>query len=477
MGTREGKRGLSPVRLTVQEIVEATGGKLLAGDPGRVIAGVSTDSRTVRGGELFVPLRGPRTDGHRFIADALRRGAVATLTAQGVLEGIPNGSAVIAVEDPLRALGAIARAHRERLSPGLTVVGVTGSVGKTTTVKMAKEVLGVRFRVSSTREEWNAEIGVPLALLGLEEGTEVAVLEMAMRGLGQIRELVEIARPEIGVVTNVGESHLGLLGSRENIARAKGELLEGLPPDGVAILNGDDAFTPFLRTLHRGEVITFGLSQEAMVRASEVATVGERTAFVLHTMQGSVPVEIHALGVHNVFNALAAAAVGITLGLTLEEVREGLRRFSPAKMRLVPVLLAQGVMLLDDTYNASPASMRAALAVLEDVGRGRRKVAVLGEMLELGERAEEFHQEIGREASLRGVEVLITVGELGRQIAAGAQAAGGGRVRPVQTWEEALSALLEEIRPLDVILVKASRAVGLERVVEGLQRELGESKG
>ncbi|MDR5702824.1 MAG: UDP-N-acetylmuramoyl-tripeptide--D-alanyl-D-alanine ligase [Armatimonadota bacterium] len=463
------------MRLTVREIVEATGGKLLQGDPEVVITGVSTDSRTIRRGELFVPLRGPRTDGHHFIGDALRRGAIATLTAKEGVEGVPNGSAVIAVEDPLRALGAIARAYRERVS--LTVVGATGSVGKTTTVKMAREVLGTRFRVASTREEWNAEIGIPLAILGLDEKTEVAVLEMAMRGLGQIRELVEIARPKIGVVTNIGESHLGLLGSRENIARAKGELLEGLPPEGIAILNADDDFTPFLQTLHRGEVVTFGFGPEAMVRASEVVRAGEKTRFLLQTGKGSVPVEIRALGVHNVSNALAAAAVGLSLGLTLEEIREGLERFTPAKMRLLPVALPQGVLLLDDTYNASPTSTRAALAVLKDLGKGRRKVAVLGEMLELGESAEEAHRQIGQEVARHGVEVLIAVGELGRFIAAGAQAVGLERVRTVLTCEEALSALLEELRPLDVVLVKASRAVGLERVVEGLRKRLWEVQG
>src|SRR2546425_4383583 len=259
------------MHFTGDEILEATGGQLTKPEVRLptpvIITGVSTDTRTLRDGDLFVPLRGPRADGHDFIADAFHRGAAAALCARPA-NGLPSGAVLIRVDDPLRALGRIARAYRRTLT--VTVVGVTGSVGKTTTTKLCAAVLGRAFAVASTKEVWNAEIGVPLTLLGLTVEHGVAVIEMAMRGLGQIAELVEMAAPSIGVVTSISEAHLEHLGSRENIARAKGELVAGLPGDGGAVLNRGDGLVSGLARVGRGRGMAYGLSGPADGRAGPV---------------------------------------------------------------------------------------------------------------------------------------------------------------------------------------------------------------
>lgn len=457
------------MRLSLQEIVEATGGRVIspeARSPVPVITGVSTDSRTLVPGDLFVPLQGPRADGHAFIADAFRKGAAAALCARRVSD-LPPHAVLVQVADPLRALGEIAKAYRGTLD--VTVVGITGSVGKSTTTKMCAAVLGTRLRVAQTKEEWNAEVGVPLAILGLRPEHEVAVIEMAMRGLGQIAELVAVARPKIGVVTTVGESHLELLGSRANIARAKGELIVGLPEDGIAVLNADDPQVAALGALCRGRAVTYGVSAPADVRAERIRF--DRTAMTFHlaAAQGTAEVRLPGWGRHHVSNALAAAAVGITLGLDVQTVSRGLAAFVPPKMRLQPVQ-AGDVLIINDAYNASPASMEAAFEVLEEVGRGRRLIAVLGEMKELGSQSPALHRQVGRDLARRPVSLLVTVGEGGEEIAAGAGASGMAQFKIVRmrSVEEAAHTVPGMVHSGDVVLVKGSRALEMERIVSRL---------
>ncbi len=457
------------MRLSLQDVLDATGGHLLGGrrSPSEVIVtGVSTDTRTLRPGELFVALRGPHADGHAFLADALRRGAPAALCVQAV-GNLSTEAPLVQVVDPLQALGALAAYYRRRLP--VTVVGITGSVGKTTTTKMTAAVLSTKFRVAQTREEWNAEVGVPLTLLGLTGEEQVAVIEMAMRGLGQIAELVAIAAPTIGVVTTVGETHLELLGTRENIARAKGELIAGLPPNGTAVLNGDDPAVAGMASLHQGRVVTYALDTSAEVTAERVRTTRAGTHFRLLVGARGADVTLATWGRHNVRNALAAAAVGVVMGMAPELIADGLRRFKPPAQRLDPVSLGD-VLVLNDTYNASPASMRAAFDVLADLVPSQHRVAVLGGMMELGPQSEALHVEVGRVLAGSGVRVLITVGDEARPIAAGAVAAGLARsaIHHARTHEDATTLLRSELRPDDVVLVKGSRAMEMERIVERL---------
>ncbi len=457
------------MRMSLDEIISATGGRLLTPDTRHltpVISGVSTDSRTLRAGDLFVPLRGPRADGHDFITDAVRRGAAAALCARSV-DGLPPRTVLIRVDDPLRALGRLARAYRRTLT--VTVVGVTGSVGKTTTTQLCAAVLAGRFTVAATREDWNAEIGVPLTLLGLTPHHQVVVIEMAMRGPGQIAELVEIAAPSIGVVTSIGESHMEMLGSRENIALAKGELIAGLPPDGVAVLNRDDGLVVRLARLCRGRVITYGLAEPADVTASDVRFEPEGMAFHLVAAGTRTAVRLPVWGRHNVANALAAAAVGLALGMDAEMIAAGTASWSPPKMRLQPIRLGE-ILVINDAYNSSPTSMRAALDVLEEVGRGRRRIAVLGEMRELGPRSPDLHRAVGGDVARRQLASLLTVGQGAEAIGDGAAAGGMARdrIEHIATVEEAAGRLRALLRGGDVVLIKGSRALHMEDIVGAL---------
>lgn len=453
------------MRLTLDEVQRATGGRLAGASPAAVITGVSTDTRTLRPGDLFVALPGPHADGHAFVAEAFRRGASAALVSRAP-DGSPPGP-LVQVGDGLRALADLARHYRRGLT--LTVVGITGSVGKTTTAAMCAAVLGTRLAVARTREEWNAEIGVPLTLLALDERTQAAVIEMAMRGLGQIAELVDIAAPRIGVVTNIGPTHLELLGTIENIARAKGELIEGLPADGAAVLNRDDPRAYALRERSRAHVVTYGRHPAADVRAGAVEADEGGLRVALTAGGRAVTVAVPALGRHNASNALAAAAVAGACGLPLEAVGEGLSAYRPPKMRLQPVQ-AGDVLIINDAYNASPASMEAAFDVLADVARGRRTIAVLGEMKELGPESPQLHREVGASLAARRAAVLVAVEREGRQIADGAIAAGmpEDAVICLPSVEAAAERLPELVRPGDVVLVKGSRALAMERIVDVL---------
>lgn len=457
------------MRLSLREVIDVTGGHFLGVDrtPAEVIVtGVSTDTRTLRPGDLFVPLRGPRTDGHAFLAEALRRGAVAALCVQPRAD-LPADAVLIQVADPLRALGDIATHYRQTLS--VMVIGITGSVGKTTTTKMCASTLGARFRVAQTREEWNAEVGVPLTLLGLTPEHQVALVEMAMRGLGQIGELVVMAKPTIGVVTTVAEAHLEFLGTRENIARAKGELVAGLPDGGTAILNADDQLVAGLAGLCRGRVLTYGLDVAADVTAQAIRASRSGLQFRLVAAGQSVEIDLSTWGRHNVRNALAAAGVGVALGMALGAIRDGLAQYRPPTRRLEPIPVGD-VLILNDTYNASPASMLAAFDVLREVAQPEHRIAVLGGMKELGSQSIAMHREIGRALAARGVRLLITVGEDARTIAEGATEAGMSlqAIHPVHEHDEAMALLRAEVRPGDVVLVKGSRAMAMERIVEGV---------
>lgn len=455
--------GAGPV-LTVEELARAAGGRVVRGDPSAGVTRVSVDSRACGPGALFVALRGRNRDGHEFVVDAARRGAAAALVERVVEAPL----AQVQVPDTLQALLPVAAAWRRRLP--VRVVGVTGSVGKSTTVRLVAAVLRRRYPTAASQPEWNAELGVPLTLFGVHPGHRYAVVELAMRGLGQIASLCAVARPAVGVVTRVGAVHTEQLGSVDNVARAKAELVRALPPDGLAVLNGDD---PRVRAMAReteARVVYYGTGGDCHVRAERVEPRPEGVSFSVRTPVGSCQAFLPVPSPSLVHNALAAVATGLAEGVSLEEAVAALRDFRPPPMRLEVLQLRDGVVLVNDAYNASPLSVEAALEAVRVLRGGRRLVAVLGEMRELGEFRRAAHEEVGRRCARDGVDVLVAVGEGARELAEAARKAG---LPESCVWwfpdaESAVGTVAALVLPGDLVLVKGSRAVGLERVAQAL---------
>ena len=451
--------------LSPDDLARLTGGRLLTRSD-RPIRGAAVDSRLVRPGELFVALPGERTDGHAFIGDAVARGAAALLVTRPLPDPAAFGDlTVVRVVDALAALGAVAAGWRRRFRP--LVVGVTGSIAKTSTKEAIAAVLGSRFTTLRSEGNQNNEIGLPLTLLRLGPEHQAAVLEMGMYVGGEIAELARIARPSIGVVTAVQPVHLARIGSLRAIEAAKGELLEALPPDGRAILNADDPIVRRMGSRSVARATSYGFDRDADVGAEAVESNGlAGMRFVLRTDAGRRAISIPTLGRLSVHNALAAAAVGRVAGLSLDEIAAGLGSGWAAPHR-VQVVRAGGITFVDDSYNASPRSVVAALDLL--AGLPGRRCAVLGEMLELGDVSIEGHRVVG-EAAARTTDWLVVVGPGAAGIAEGAVAAGmdPARVSLVDGVETALEFLPPRLRDGDVVLVKASRGVGLERIIDGL---------
>ena len=451
---------------------------------GIVFSDVVIDSRLARPGSLFVALRGEHQDGHDFVADAFGRGATGALVEHPVGEyptlgeGDSEFSAeppplCIVVRDALKGLQRIA-AHWRRLHPGCRVVGITGSVGKTTAKELVAAVLAQRYTTLKNPGNLNNELGLPLTLLNLEPDSERAVLEMAMYDLGEIALLAEIARPAVGVVTNVGPTHLERLGTIERIAQAKAELVQALPSEGVAILNGDDPRVRAMGSLTKaGTVLTYGLGSDVDLRATDAVARGfSGVGFDLHYQGENISAQSSLLGLHSVHTAMAAAAVGIAEGLTWPEILSGLAD-PDARVRLKPLSGRNGSTVLDDTYNASPASSLAALGFLQ--GLSGRKIAVLGDMLELGSFEEEGHRKVGA-AAAEVVSALVTVGSLGRVIGRAASERGmaSDAVYTCDDNQTAAAEVKRLLKPGDVVLVKGSRGMAMEEIVAELAEE-GES--
>jgi UDP-N-acetylmuramoyl-tripeptide--D-alanyl-D-alanine ligase len=479
--------------LTLGHVIKALTG-YQSGEGSQIITDVVIDSRLTIPGALFVALPGERTDGHLYVAAAFAKGASAALVQQDVgglhLPDQPAPSCqlldlrepvtdahlaglelplCLRVDDTLKAMQTLAAYWRSRLQP--RVIGVTGSVGKTTTKELIAAVLSTRYRTFKSEGNYNNEISLPLMLLKLTEAHECAVLEMGFYRPGEIKFLCDLARPQVGVVTNVYAVHLERAGSIEAIARGKAELLEALPPapEGVAILNADDPLVLGMRDRTRARVFTYGLEPTADVWADNIESVGlSGVDFNLHYRHEVLHVRVPLLGRHSVHTALRAAAVGLVEGLTWQEIVEGLQAVGTTQLRLVAVTGPEGSVILDDTYNASPESVIAALNLLNELD-GRR-VAVLGDMLELGSNEEIAHRLVGRRA--RDVaHLLVTVGSRARIIAAEARDAGlpPEAVVELDDSQAALSFLRENIRRGDVVLLKGSRGVNLEWLVPALE--------
>jgi UDP-N-acetylmuramoyl-tripeptide--D-alanyl-D-alanine ligase len=485
------------IQLTLGEIAEIVGGRVHGASGTEVITGgVEFDSRAVGAGDLFVAMPGERVDGHDFADGAVRQGAVAALTARELVG--PNGPVPSVVVQPLgdtgstvyalagdtdgsgaavlAAMATLAGAVLDRLTGnGLTVVGVTGSAGKTSTKDLIAHLLRLLGPTVAPPESFNTELGTPWTALRATEETRYLVLELSARGIGHIAKATSWARPTVGAVLNVGRSHLGEFGSQEQIALAKGELVESLPEDGVAVLNADDRLVSAMDTRTRARVVYFGQSATAQVRAENVVLdEAARASFDLHTPAGSRSVTLGLYGAHMVANALAAAAIALELGADLDTVAKGLSSAERVSSRRMEVTTrADGVTVVNDSYNASPEAMREALKTLATMGRsgeGRRTWAVLGAMGELGEDNITVHDEIGRLVVRLDIGKLVVVGEAARALHQGASLEGswGEESVLVPDVDAAVALLREQLRPGDVVLVKASKAQRLWRVADAL---------
>jgi UDP-N-acetylmuramoyl-tripeptide--D-alanyl-D-alanine ligase len=448
----------------IKDIASAMKGRLY-GQGEDAIYNVSTDTRTLHKGDLFIALQGEFHDGHDFLEQACAKGAQALVISDAKLveKYIEKNVNVILVDDTLLGLQQLANWHRQKFT--IPVIGITGSNGKTTTKDMVASVLSEKFNVLKTEGNYNNEIGLPLTLLKIMPEHEVIVLEMGMRGLGEIDVLCQIANPTAGIITNVGVTHYELLGSVENIAKAKGELLEHIPTSGLAMLNGEDNWSRRLSTLCRGKVLFFGFNDKAQVRATNLSE-GEVSQFTLEAFGEKVKAQLPLPGEHNILNALSAAGVGLHLGMTLEEVAQGLNKVKISAMRLAKVAGINNTIIINDAYNANPTSTKASLQVLAKT-EGGRKIAVLGDMRELGTIEEECHFQAGEFTAELGIDHLVAVGKLGKFMAEGALAAGMTKdhVRFFDSNEGAKVYLRNLLKPYDVILVKGSRAVKMEEIV------------
>lgn len=456
------------ITMSAGDVAALTGGRLEGVAAQTVVPGpVVVDSRQCTAGSLFVCLPGEHTDGHLFVADAFRRGAVVALCSRDI-----DGPAIV-VDDSRRSLGFLAGGVLRRTT-NCRVVGVTGSSGKTSTKDLIAAMLAQAGSTVAAEASLNNEIGLPLTVLRVEESTRHLVLEYSARGVGHIEYLCRIARPAIAVVLNVGSAHLGEFGSREVVAAAKGELVEALAPDGLAVLGVDDPLVAAMRSRTTAPVVGFGTSPDADVRVESLTLDAQaRPRFRLVTPQGTAKISLQLVGAHHATNAAAAAAVGLALGMSLGEVGDALVEMTAVSAHRMQVMSrADGLLVVDDAYNANPESVQAAvdaLAVLAD-GREGSSWAVLGEMRELGADSPDLHAAVGRHAAARGVDHLVIVGESAHAIAAGASSVSEwlGTVEFASDVPAAVAILEAAVAAPDVVLVKASNAVALWLVAEAL---------
>ncbi len=453
--------------ITLKELLLATGGELLGlyQDRDTPICSVETDSRSVRSGSLFVPLIGERTDGHKFIEGALRGGAVGCITDRELPLYLANHF-YVKVKNTQDALGDLARYYRQKFP--IPYIAITGSVGKTTTKDMVAAVLGEKFRVLKTDGNYNNEIGLPLTLFRLEERVEICVLEMGMSSLGEIEYLCGITEPAVSLITNIGAAHMENLGSYENILKAKAEVFSHMQPGGLAVLNGDDKYLATLEGKLKLDAIFYGVEGERPYQVTQMEPMKGGIRCQVKTPQETFTAEVPALGAHMAYAVLAATVVGEHFGMKGAEIAAGIAKFVPTKMRM-NVIKKGDITILNDTYNANPQSMRAALEVLSTT-ESSYKVAILGDMLELGVLGPSLHQGIGQCAGKRGIDCLVAVGELARNIYEAAKASSIPDVFYFPTKEEAKTILADLTKPGATILVKASRGMEFEDLVKELER-------
>lgn len=460
--------------LTMDEILQATGGHFAeqpSMPPGE-ICGISTDTRSLRPGDLYLPLQGKNFDGHRFVHQALEHGAAATLAARGALAGLESDlRRTIVVDDTLSSYHRLAAYYRQKFD--LPVVGITGSYGKTTTKDLMAAVLSTHYpHVVKTAANLNNEFGVPQTIFRIDQETGAAVIEMAMRGREQIRPLARVAQPKVGIITTIGEAHLELLGSIEAICDAKAEMLAEMGPDTVAILPRDSEWYHRLAACAPGRIISFGTHEKADVRVVEAEPEGAEGQRVVLDIEGiRLTLHLPLPGAHNASNLAATVAAARALGMPLEKLENFPEYLETSGRRHEMILAPSGFTILNDAYNAGPASMKAALDTVKSLPIEGRRGAVLADMLELGPRSREFHRDIGVHAA--GIlDFLVTTGDLGREIADAARKAGMRDVCHVDGRSAAARVIAEWAQPCDLVLVKASRGMQLDDVVRALESSL-----
>jgi len=446
---------------TAETIIEATGGRLLSEDS-RAFDAASIDSRTIREGDIFFALRGEKFNGHDFLNDALSKAGGAVIDS--FPRALPVNKTIIQVKDTLRALQDLAHYRRTRLK--IPVVAITGSNGKTTTKEMTHSILSRRFKAMKNKGNLNNHIGLPLSLAGAASDVEVIVLELGMNAPGEIKRLCEIALPSHGIITNIGSAHIGRLGSRYAIRDAKLEMLNGL---STVVLNGDDAFLMEGVKDFKGEVITFSINNDSHVMAKDLHSTGRGNRFTLAFRDGgNVPVSLNIHGLFNVYNALAASAVCFSLGITAEEIKSALEAYTAFPMRF-EVTDKNGITIINDSYNANPASVKEALKELSALGRGST-VAVLGDMFELGEFSEDEHRTVGNIVYEMGIAAFVAVGEMMSLAAEEISMKRDGKplIYTFKNAEEAGKNIMNILKRGDTVLIKGSRSMGMEKILEGI---------
>ena len=459
--------------ITLGQLLQAVNGKLLGSfdDLNAPVARVDTDSRNIHPGSLFIPLVGERFDGHAYISTALESGAVGCLTQRERESYLPD-KFYVKVGSTQRALRDLAAWYKSQFQ--IPFIAVTGSVGKTTAKDMLAAVLGVKYKVLKTEGNFNNNIGLPLTLLRLDSSHEMCVVEMGMDKFGEIDYLGGIVKPDVGVITNIGDAHIERLGSRENIFKAKCELLPHIREDGLLVLNGDDELLSTLRGNTPVKAVFCGQGEGLEYRAQ--ITGGDGMSHIhcrLTTPAMDREVNVPALGEHMVYPTLIATAVAERYGLTPDEIEQGIRQFVPTRMRMNILRRGESITILDDTYNANPQSMRAAISVLSD-GQGSFKVAILGDMLELGPFSPALHTGVGEYLGQAGIHCLVAIGEQSEAMAQGARDAGVPQVYHCADKGEAMELLPKLLHPDTTILVKASRGMKLEEITEFLVKQTRE---
>jgi len=464
--------------ITVREVASAMGGRIVSGPPDAPLSGLSTDSRTLTPGQVFLALRGERYDGHDFLSDAVNGGAAAVIVETPTTapqEVSAQNLAVITVKSTLDALGDLALWWRKRW-PG-RVIAITGSNGKSTTKEMAASILFLEANIKKSPGNYNNLIGLPLTILSLEGVHQAAVLEMGMNRPGEIRRLAQIADPHIGLITNIAQAHLEGLGNLQGVVEAKAELLEMMSSHATAILNGDDQQYPELASRFSGRTITFGLGSTNAVRAENTRKVDDNAqAFDICLPEERIPVRIRLPGIHNVLNALGAAAIAYGLSLSKGSIARGLEQFVPLKGRFQVTRLNGDIRIIDDTYNANPSSLGAALNTVQELRSEKQGLVVgLGEMLELGTQAPQLHRDAGRLIAETGTRYLVALGEHGAEIVKGACKGGmdSGQTHLATSHGEMIDVLKAQVREHDIVFLKGSRRAFLDKVVEGIKDFLG----
>lgn len=460
-------------KIKAEEIVKATGGKLLKGDPQTAVTGVSIDTRTLSEGMAFFALRGEKTDGHAFLNDAARAGSAALIIEKEDILlsdfSCPDSTAIIKVDDTEQALQELAAWYLSLFD--IRKIGITGSTGKTSTKEMLFYILSEKYKTIRNQGNYNNLIGLPLSVFQVDRNTEAAIFEMGMDRLGEIHRLAEIVRPNAAIITNIGVSHLERLGSRENILKAKTEICDFFKKDNTLIVNGDDDLLSKNHSNGNYNFISVGKKEGSELRIAELKDLSEKgIEFCLITGNKRVKYCINSPGVHNSTNGALAVAAALLFDVSMEQAALGLARFFSSDKRL-NIISGNGIKIIDDTYNASPDSMKAALEVLSSAA-GIRKIAILGDMFELGDEEEEFHRSIGEYASQKGINVLLSVGKNAKQISLGAQ---GGKAKTFhfENKDMLIAALPQWIIEGDTILVKGSRGMEMDEIVKYL-KETGE---